>query len=224
LVIPVLQKILAWSFSRYMDYHKCPALAKYKHVLKLKEPDNEAMAGGTLAHKQAEDYTTGKLKKLPERCKQFPKEFAALRKAKALVEQQWAFNRKWEEVSWFAKDAWLRIKVDAHTLQGTKVHIVDHKTGKEHEPDHGWQRDLYALGALLKYLWATEVVAEHWYLDAGVARGGDVVYTFKDLPRLKQEWVDRTANMLQDTRFAPCPGHYCKWCHFRRDNGGPCKF
>ena len=49
-----------------MDYHKCPALAKYKHVLKLKEPDNEAMAGGTLAHKQAEDYTTGKLKKLPE--------------------------------------------------------------------------------------------------------------------------------------------------------------
>jgi hypothetical protein len=207
-----------------MDYFKCPALAKYKHVDKLKEPDNPYMAGGAQAHKESEEYTLGKLKKLPERLKRFSKEFAALKKAKAVVEVQWCFDKNWEPTSWFGPTAWCRIKVDAHTLKGTEVHIVDHKTGKEHEPDHGWQRDLYALGAFLTYPYATKVVAEHWYLDAGVARGGDVVYTPADIPRLKKEWVDRTTSMLSDKRFAPRPGRHCGWCFFSSAKGGPCRF
>lgn len=219
--IPKLVQITAWSYSRFNDYEKCPALAKYKHVDKLKEPDNPAMAGGTVAHEQAAGFTIGKLKKLPAVLARFHKEFAALKKAKAVVEKEWAFNRQWEPVGWFAPDAWLRIKVDAHSLKSTVVSIVDHKTGKERE-DHVLQRDLYALGALLMYPYATVVKAAHWYLDAGVMR--ESTYKAADLERLKREWVDRTTRMLSDKRFAPQPGNHCRWCFFSSAKGGPCRF
>ena len=38
------KKFTSWSFSRYMDYKGCPAKAKYKHLDKLQEPPNDAMA------------------------------------------------------------------------------------------------------------------------------------------------------------------------------------
>src|ERR1017187_901275 len=214
-------QITAWSFSRFMDYFRCPALAKYKHVDKLREPGNAAMDNGSLVHKQAEDFTNGKLKALPASLARFPKEFAALKKAKAITECQWCFDKNWEPVGWFDARAWCRIKVDAHAINGTKVTIIDHKTGKEHD-DHQWQRDLYALGALLTYPYATIVKASHWYLDAGVVR--ETVYRAADLPRLKKEWVDRTTPMLSDKRFAPSPGKHCSWCFFSSAKNGPCKF
>ena len=226
-----IEQITAWSYSRYSDYDKCPFLAKCKHVDKRKEPDNPAMANGSATHTDAEQYTLGKLKKLPTSLERFLKEFAALRKQPSvLVEQQWCFNRQWDTVDWFARDAWLRIKVDAHYLTSRKVgrglqsstcYIIDHKTGREHD-DHSLQRDLYALGALLVYPDLAVVQASHWYLDQGTIR--TTKYTADDLERLQREWVDRTHNMLADTRFAPNPGNHCRWCHFSKAKAGPCKF
>ena len=28
----------------------------------------------------------------------------------------------------------------------------------------------------------------------------------------------------QDTIFAPNPGYLCNYCHYRKNNGGPCKW
>ena len=38
-------------------------------------------------------------------------------------------------------------------------------------------------------------------------------------------WFAKASSaLLTDTLFAPRPGPYCRWCHFRKENGGPCTF
>lgn len=73
-------KITSWSFSRYSDYKQCPLKAKLKHVDKLKEPPNEAMARGAAIHNIAEKYIKGEGRTLPAELKQFGAEFKMLRK------------------------------------------------------------------------------------------------------------------------------------------------
>lgn len=214
--------ITAWSYSRYRDYEKCPLLAKFKHVDKLKEPPNEAMERGTLIHKLAEDFALKRVKKLPPELKQFKAKFTALQKQKLLVEEQWAFNDKWGRVDWFAKDAWCRVKMDASYQSKKEVVVIDHKTGRYREGEYTEQLELYALAALLIYTSAETVSCRLWFLDSG----DEATYTATraDLPTLQKVWVTRTKAMLNDKRFAPKPGNHCRWCHFSKAKGGKCKF
>jgi CRISPR/Cas system-associated exonuclease Cas4 (RecB family) len=251
---PRLITISAWSYSRLSTYTQCPRKAKYLYVDKLKEPDDRAPAlvNGSRVHALAAVHTTRKLpkwdkdslpfkaeleralnsKRIPSELECFKEEFGVMIRARALVEQEWAFSKEWNYLGpdgWFSKQAWLRVKVDAHflderkkgTLRETTVHIVDHKTGK-FSPDHALQRSLYALAALIVYPDATAVAAAHWYLDAG--REEKEMWRADQLPALKEEWIRRTTAMLSDTTFAPNPTDKCRWCHFRKDNGGPCSY
>lgn len=220
-----LVQLTAWSYSRYNDYEKCPLLCKLKHVEKRKEPENEAMARGSAVHGMVEQFLTKKVKILPSDLGKFKGQFSPMRRAKVLCEQEWAFDNKWRRVDWFSKDAWLRMKVDIHyvvkLLTKKAVRIIDIKTGKPHD-EHVQQRELYAIGALLIYPEIDGVQVAHWYLDSGNKYGE--LYLRKQLEDLKKSWLKRTKAMLADTRFAPRPGNYCRWCHFRASNGGPCVY
>jgi len=125
-------KIEAWSFSRLQDWRGCARKAKYKHIDKIREPGNDAMARGSAIDQMEGDFITGKLKKCPPEIKSFEAEFLELRKRKAVVQEQWAFDKDWVEVDWFAKNAWCRIKTDVHThdLKTNTMMVVDCKTGK----------------------------------------------------------------------------------------------
>lgn len=225
----VVARITAWSYSRYNDYEKCPALAKYKHVDRMKEPDSPVMAHGSAVHEQAAQFITGKLKQLPEELVKVKSDMQRFHLAKAHCEEQWAFNAEWEQVDWFARDAWLRIMVDAHyldvkkngALRNTTVYIIDHKTGKHH-PEHALQRSLYALGAFLRYPDAKLVVVRHLYVDHGEEDSDS--FKPSQLAKLKADWLKRIAPMMNDTRFAPRPGNYCRWCFFSKAKGGPCQY
>ena len=39
---------------------------------------------------------------------------------------------------------------------------------------------------------------------------------------LKALWEQNVKPMFKDEIFAPLPSYMCRWCHFRKDNGGPC--
>lgn len=232
--IAKLKQIVAWSFSRFQDYEKCPRLAMYKHVDRIKEPSNEAMNRGSRMHEEAQAYTDGKLKKLPESLARFPEEFKALKKAKASTEAEWAFRKDLTVTSWFAQDCWLRVKVDAHTVENGVVKIVDHKSGKvdvnpkykfgskEVPGKHDLQAELYALGAFLFYADAKKVRVEYWYLDEGIE--GALEFDVKDIEQLKKNWLARTKRMMGDIRFPTTPGRHCSWCFFSKAKGGPCEY
>jgi len=220
-------RITAWSFSRLQDYRKCPRFAKYKHVDKIREPGNEAMARGSAIGKMAEDFIIAKGKpKCPPEIKEFELEFVELRKRKAVCEDQWAFNSSWEETGWFDHDAWCRIKTDIYALnkQTNTLLVVDNKTGKVRE-EHQEQVKLYSLGGLLKFPAADAVDARLWYLDHGVEEPAEPkLYTPADIPKLKAYWAKQVKPMLADTRFAPKPSYGCRWCFFSKGNSGPCQY
>ena len=220
-----LPKITAWSFSRWNDYCRCPFLAKCKYVLKLKEPDNKYMARGSQIHKLAEDFALGKLKQLPPELAAFPDEFKKLRGLKPAIELQWAFTQTWQTTSWFGDDAWCRIKLDATVVKNGKRFVIDHKTGKVRE-EHAEQLELYAMGSFLVFP-EDEVEAQDWYLDLkkdDPNKIGGADFTRDQLPSLQKDWERRVKPMLNDAIFLPKPNDMCRFCHFRKENSGPCKY
>lgn len=220
--------IQAWSFSRWNTYQQCPLKAKFLYIDKLKEPDNPAQARGTAIHKMAEDFVTGKLKSLPTELSFFKAEFQKLKKLQAKVELSWAFTSSWAPTGWFDKNAWCRVKLDALVVKAGMLVLIDYKTGRQY-PEHEDQLGLYALGGFCAMPSAREIETQDWYLDkeklkTGQERilGGDFI---KDqTEELKDTWADNTRVMLTDTKFLPKPSDKCRFCHFRKANGGPCRF
>lgn len=240
--MPQPNKITSWSFSRWSTYNQCPLKAKLKFIDKMAEPGSPAMERGSKIHTDIEHYIKGavpRLHKDADPTKAFGALFRDLRRAKAKdddavsIEDTWAYRADWTETTYDDwSHCWLRIKIDCATVEGTEDNVVvgirDWKTGKyrkQNESDYALQLDLYALGALTLYQDTKEVTVQPTlvYVDEGVTHATGV-YTKTDLPRLKKEWTARVKPMLADTKFAPKPNNFCRWCHFRKENGGPCKF
>lgn len=223
----VVDRITAWSYSRWACYDGCAQQAKYKFIEKRFEPTSPPMQRGTEIHKISEDYIKADARpKIPSELKKLDKAYVEAWKLNAIAEEQWAFTADWEETDWFGSDTWCRIKVDIQVIPEDRViKIIDVKTGKVRD-DYENQLELYATGALLLYD-VDKVICENWYVDQGEIRGGEkegFVYTPDDLEPLKAGWNKRVKKMLADTRFAPNPSDKCRWCHFRKANGGPCQY
>jgi CRISPR/Cas system-associated exonuclease Cas4 (RecB family) len=246
---PIKKRIEAWSWSRYNDYRKCPALAGYKYVTKPELPPGEgspAMDRGTGIHQIAQAFASKEVPAIdkrdgdrlkpfkariaaaakgtmPKELASFRKEFNELRKIVPLVEQEWAFNNRWQPVGWFGAEAWCRVKVDAHhhNTKDSILPIIDHKTGKVYEEDGRLQMELYGVAGLIKYPDVKVVHSQLWYLDQG--EKAEHEFKREDLPKLQNLWTERTKAMLSDTKFATRPGYYCRWCEYSADNLGPCK-
>lgn len=214
--------LTSWSISRLKDWERCPQYAKFRHGLKLPEPKGEALARGIAVHAEAEAYLTAAKapRTLPESLSRFTPQFRELRRRGALAEVKFAFNASWEMRDFFAKDAWGRAVADALVVSGARARIVDFKTGKKRD-GYEDQLELYALVVLLAYAGVEEVSCELWYLDSG-----DMVKSkFKrcQLEALIAGWTLRPLPMLEDRIFPSRPGWYCRWCHYRKDNAGPCE-
>lgn len=243
-------EVKAWSFSRYSDYKKCPLSFKIKHLDKIAEPPNAAMARGAAIHTQAENYLKGTLARLPAELKLFADEFKELRKlykkrtAGMIVEDNWAFTNAWEPTMWNDwVNCWVRIKLDcAHVVDDTTMLVKDWKTGKfraDKNEEYVEQLELYALAALLLHPHIERVIPMLKYVDLGVtypAEGSEIVYTRADIPKLKKAWAARVKAMFNDKRFAPRPNNLCGFCFYGKaglgldkdgkPKGGPglCKF
>lgn len=180
------------------------------------------MERGNAIHKMAEDYTKGATKKLPPELTKFAEEFKELKGSKPIVEQTWAFTKEWAETVWNDwQGCWLRIKTDAACLDGDTLYVIDHKTGKQRE-GYGEQMTLYGVGGFLKYPHIKKVVAQLWFLDSGGVVPAE--YKVSEFKAMQKDWEKKVQPMLNDTRFAPKPGNACRFCHFKKANGGPCKF
>lgn len=223
-------KITAWSHSRWGDYELCPYMAGLKHVMKQKTPGSTAMDRGSAIHTMAEKFTSSPKGALPVELKPLAAEFRMLRKQGGKAEYELAFDKDWNVTSWFDEankpKPWCRVKVD-HIVFATPENkvgrIIDYKTGKLADKSYGTQLELYALANLAADQLADESSTELWFTDAGkVVKREAGNYKRGELPMLKKTWKRRVKKMLTDTRFTKAPGNHCRWCHFRKSNGGPC--
>lgn len=211
----------AWSYSRLHAWEECPLRAKLKLLDKRQEPEGPALARGNAIHKEAERFASGQVRSLPTSLSQMKDDFKELKKAKPLVEQQWAFTRDWEPCDWFGRDAWLRVICDAVTVSPPLAVVIDHKTGKLRE-GYNDQVELFALAAMAKFQDIDAVRTELWYLDHGVKIPNEFDRSMEK--KLRTKWEKRSKPMLLDKTFAPRPGWACRYCHFSKSKGGPCKY
>jgi len=236
-VIPIKQ-ITSWSFSRYSDYKNCPLKCKLKHIDHIKEPPNLAMARGTEIHILAENYIQGKGHTLPIELKLFSNEFKALRKQfkkpinGMVVEDNWSFTKDWIKTEWDNwANCWVRIKLDCAHYDGDNILVItDWKSGKFHtemNEDYIEQLELYALAALLLHPNIKEVRPRLVYIDQGMIYPNadqPLIFTPKDIDRLKKVWAKRIKAMMHDTIFAPRPNAKCRWCFYSANKNGPCQY
>lgn len=222
-------RITAWSYSRLNTWEECGYKAYLKFIAKLKEPGSKAMDRGDMMHKNIEAYCKGTGKLVLENK---PAKFVidkmkkAVAAGKARLEYEIAFNNKWQLVSWFAPDAWVRYKADAMELADGTAEITDWKSGKFKENgEYDDQVEGYEGSALIAGF-GTKATGRLVFLDpphAGkIVNSKRGVMTLADVPKFKKEWAARAAPMLNDKRFDPKPHHGCNWCHFRKANNGPC--
>lgn len=214
--------IKAWSYSRWSTYQTCPAKAKYQIIDRLPMQESEAMQNGKAKHLACELYLKGAHKAVPAELASIKGLLVKLRKAGAVAELEWCFNPEWALVDWLAKDAWLRVKLDACLVTGPVMEMYDWKTGKMRE-GYQSQLDLYALAGFLAEPAVKEIHTKLVYLD----QGGKVVentYLRTELPKLKKQWLKDTQAMLNDTSFAPLPNNLCRWCPYSKKENGPCRF
>lgn len=236
---PKANLVKSWSFSRWMDYRSCPAKFKYKHLDKLPEPGSPAMERGSAIHKLAEDYTKGVLKKLPKELALFKDQFADLKKQKVkMVEESWAFTKDWTITRWNDWDnCWLRVKLDVayHNIEYNALVPIDHKTGKfreEKNDEYVLQLDLYGVASMVQVPTVDVVSPRLWYLDEGRVYPdpekpdeAEIEFFPKQVKEMKKTWEDRVKPMFMDRTFKPTPSERgCRYCHYRKSNGGPCKF
>lgn len=214
------QKITAWSYSRYSAYSQCPLKVRLTSIDKLREPSSAALENGTKVHAELEAYLKTPDAAVPQSAIKLYADVEELKARKAYAELEVCFDDQWQPVDWFAKNAFARIKIDAMVKEDDYAWVCDFKTGRVSD-GYDPQLELYALTALLMFPTVNTVDTSLLFLDAGKRLDGQQ-YTRTDLEMLKAKWLDRVAPMLNDTEFLPTPNQYCKWCHFRKSNGGPC--
>lgn len=221
----------AWSYSRFAMWRECPYRAKLKHIDKLEEPGSAAMDKGNAVHKDCERFVKGELKTLPLYLKGWAAEFKTLREKRAEAEAEWAFDNQWAPTGWFQKGehaAWCRVKVDATYVDGDTLVIVDYKTGRYY-PKNEEQMRLYVLAGMLRRAYDRDeriarVRNELWYLDSEELLPLEIPFSKPNLESFRKEWATAVKPMMADTRFAPTPSSACSRCHYRKSNGGPCKY
>jgi len=231
---PPAPQITAWSWSRLLDYSKCPALCNYKHVsTKWKawlksQPEGDALTKGSAAHKDCENYMTRKPEStITPAMTTFRAEFQDLRKrlkpSQLQTELQVAFNKDWSPVDWFASDAWVRFIFDITWIEATEARreAIDYKTGKNREEAHPQLR----LGNLLSFFMSPKIKVAHsafWFLDLGEAH--EEMLLEGDVEKERSAWLKRVKPMLSDRVFMPKPGNHCRWCNFSKNRQGPCPY
>lgn len=217
--------INSWSFSTLKIFEQCPMRAKLKIIDRIPEPKNERSQRGIEVHHAAEAFVQGKLPVLAPELLDFKDEFNSLRNlyssGKVTIEQEWAHTSDWETCDWRAKEAWLRLKLDAMVVVKDQGTVIDYKTGKKegNEISHASQGQLYAGVAGLRYPHLKKLAVEFWYLDQN-----DITITHylpQQTTRFLASFDTRARKMTEATEFMARPSIFtCKWCPYRPVDAG----
>jgi len=212
--------IKAWSASRVFGYEECPFKLKCRAVDHLPEPTGPPLVRGKKIHAEGEDYLKAKRAiPIPESFSYVEKELRALRRQKAVSEEQWGFDETWKKTNWF--DATIRMVLDARASRGSVMRVIDFKTGRPRPEKDESQVGLYAAGTIAMFPKVRTVVGQVWYLDIGEII--EIRFNKKEALVEREQWEKRAQRMLDDEKLEPTPGYTCKWCHFAKSKGGPCK-
>jgi hypothetical protein len=220
-----------WSISAASNHAQCPLKYRFIRIDKLPVPveTDGPLVRGLDVHSKfdgylktgAWDFATG--------------EFAlwrplldSLRAVNAQSEIKAAFTQVWAPCGFFAPDVWFRgvfdVVVPPHAGNEWTVTVIDFKTGKRYDK-HPLEARIYSLAALKMYPDARSALTQYWYVDEEPSK----VPLVHAADRAAIIELERAADamshdVLNDTLYPARTGFHCRYCHFRKSNGGPCAF
>ena len=133
------------SYSSLKMYENCPYRYYRQKVVKdVQDVQGEAAAYGEAIHKALELRLRDKTP-LPDHLAKFESVCHMIEQKPGVLEleREMTLTESLTPTTWFAKDAWLRSKLDVLVVDGDKATILDWKTGKR-RPDPE-QLDIFAV-------------------------------------------------------------------------------
>ena len=210
---------LAHSYSAIKMYENCPLRYYRQRILKdVKDEGNEANRYGERLHKLLEDRL-GRAVTLPEEAAKYESlcasfERAAQRGGNLEVEFPLTLNEKLRKVDWFAKDAWLRARMDVFILQGDNAVVADWKTGAR-RPDF-LQMQITAAMLFLMYPAVRKVSTAFVWLK--VMEVDREVYQRSQLEALWADLmgrIERIKESVETNTWPARPSGLCDYCPAR---------
>ena len=210
---------LSHSYSSLKMFENCPLSYQRQRILKdVKYVQGAEAEVGERIHKQLEDRIKMETA-LPAESAALEPAVQAILKARekggeVSTEREMVLNPSLEVTTWWAKDAWIRSKIDVLVRFDDSAIVIDWKTGKR-RPDFA-QLELFAL----------QVFAHHPLIDRVTSafvwtkevKQDKEVYTREQAPVLWENFLSRVRRVEQaaEKNIWPArPSGLCNWC--------PCK-
>lgn len=213
---------MSYSYSAIKLYEQCPLKYKLTRIDHLVEPSGDAANRGKTIHAEIEAILKGGLNLLSDDIKHLEEKLSNWIKVNGQSELPVGINDKWEPVDFDAEDVMFRGIIDLFIKEESgRATVLDFKTGKHR--DYSDQVSVYSTVILstMPDVDTVENVIE--FIDLAKTDKYKPI-TRSDLPRLQLQLKGRITAIEKDKIYAPNPSVLCKWCHFRKSNGGPCKW
>ncbi len=206
-------KPLAHSYSAIKQYENCPKQYYMQRVTKEVEPSfGEASIYGNRIHEQLELRLKGEAE-LPEESAKYEALAAAFASlpGELVAEQEMTLNANLEPTGWWAKDAWLRSKLDVIVINGDFAVVADWKTGK-HRPDFT-QLEMFALQTFIHYPQVNKVKSTFvWLKDMITDSETCSREQAPDLWAQLMNRINRIEHSLIKEQWPAKPSGLCPWC------------
>ena len=205
-------KLPVASYTFLRDWHNCPHKAYRKYIKRdlPKFVHTKESKWGDDVHTALEVRVKHETP-LPSGMEKFEPIAAALFKAGATAEKMLGITADGDACDFFARDVWLRGKVDVTVIQQPKAAIFDYKTGKKRE-----ERNELEIHAVLLKAWlpTIQTVTGHFVWLQGepeVGRPFDVSDTEKTLAEVRST-MNTVANCMEVEDFPKRRNPLCGWC------------
>ncbi len=193
------------------DWDNCPHKAFRKHIKKdlAKFVQTDAMKWGNDVH-TAFEVRLKHGTPFPQGMEKFEAIARPFAEMDAKSEKMLGIREDGVECDFFAKDVWLRGKIDTTVVKDDWAMIADWKSGKRREE----RAELEVHGVLLK-AWipsVTKITAHYvWLQDMQIGKAHDVSNTGKKLAEIRQT-METVKNCLEVEDFPKRRNPLCGWC------------
>lgn len=209
---------LSHSFSSLKMFENCPYRYYHQRIMKkVTDQGGEASQYGERVHKFLEDRL-GKGEPLPDEVAKLEVVAARLEAAaeghEMYFEKELTLNANLQPTGWWAKDAWMRSKLDVLILRDDDAVVIDWKTGKR-RPDFT-QLELFALQVFAHYPYINKVSSSFiWIKDTALDKE---VYKREQAHTMWESLLTRVGRIeqaLEHDTWPAKPSGLCNYC--------PCK-
>lgn len=212
----------AWSFSSLNDFINCPRAYQLKRVTKeCKQEESEAMRHGTIQHEHCE-MRVKEARALPENLTWLESAIKSLEASggEVIAEQAVGLTKGLTSTGFFAKDVWVRGKLDLTVRYETKSVVLDWKTGKRK-----FDSDQLMLFAGFEFSTRPEIdqvkTGYVWLKDKAMDTES---FTREDIPRIWGHFmpkVERLEKAYANDEWPAKSSGLCGWCSANKKQ---CKF